>query len=98
MVQGTKNRGKGKKAKGAFKCDLGALKPKAKVAKDDYCLHCGNSGHWKWNCKVYLEELKKKKESETSTSSIHVIEINVSTASTSWVLDTGCGAHICGNV
>ncbi|PKI74525.1 hypothetical protein CRG98_005067 [Punica granatum] len=50
-VQGTKNRGKGKKAKGASKCDLGALKPKAKVAKDDYCFHCDNSGHWKRNCK-----------------------------------------------
>ncbi|PKI68476.1 hypothetical protein CRG98_011114 [Punica granatum] len=37
---GTKKRGKGKKkgkmAKGASKCDLGALKPKAKVANDDY--------------------------------------------------------------
>ncbi|PKI40812.1 hypothetical protein CRG98_038823 [Punica granatum] len=103
MVQGTKNRGKGKKqgkkAKGAFKCDLVALKPKAKVANDDYCFHYCNSGHWKRNCKVYLEELKKKKKgSETSTSGIHVVEINVYTASTSWVLDTECSAHICGNV
>ncbi|PKI48303.1 hypothetical protein CRG98_031305, partial [Punica granatum] len=102
MVQGTKKKGKGKKkgkkAKGASQYDSGALKPKAKVTKDDYCFHCGNSGHWKRNCKIYLEELKKKKGSETSTSGIHVIEINVSTASTSWVLDTGCGAHICGNV
>ncbi|PKI39849.1 hypothetical protein CRG98_039754 [Punica granatum] len=38
-----------KKAKGASKCDLGALKPKANVAKDDYCFHCGNTGHWKRN-------------------------------------------------
>ncbi|PKI39012.1 hypothetical protein CRG98_040610 [Punica granatum] len=98
MVHRTKKKGKGKKAKGASKYDSGALKPEAKVAKDDYCFHCGNSGHWKRNCKVYLEELKKKKGSETSTLGIHVIEINVSTASTSWVLDTGCSAHICGNV
>ncbi|PKI53617.1 hypothetical protein CRG98_025985 [Punica granatum] len=65
MVQGTKKKGKGKKkgkkAKGASKYELGALKPKAKVAKDDCCFHFGNSGHWKRNCKVYLEELKKKK-------------------------------------
>ncbi|XP_031392127.1 uncharacterized protein LOC116204198 [Punica granatum] len=65
MVQGTKKKGKGKnkdkKAKGASKYDSGALKPKAKVAKDDYCFHCGNTGHWKRNCKIYLEELRKKK-------------------------------------
>ncbi|PKI66183.1 hypothetical protein CRG98_013436 [Punica granatum] len=45
MVQGTKKKGKGKKAKGASKCDSGALKPNAKVAKDDCCFHYGNSGH-----------------------------------------------------
>ena len=32
-----------------------------------------------------------------STSSIFVIEVNLS-ISTSWVLDTGCGSHICSNV
>ncbi|PKI36625.1 hypothetical protein CRG98_042978 [Punica granatum] len=56
-------------------CDSGALKPKAKVAKDDCCFHCGNSGHWKRNCKVYLEELKKKKGSETSTSDTSVYNV-----------------------
>ncbi|PKI60372.1 hypothetical protein CRG98_019235 [Punica granatum] len=65
LFQGTKRKGKGKskgkRAKSASKYDLGVLKPKAKVAKDDYCFHCGNTGHWKRNCKVYLEELKKKK-------------------------------------
>ncbi|PKI73799.1 hypothetical protein CRG98_005783 [Punica granatum] len=52
---GTKRKGKGKskgkRAKGASKYDLGALKPKAKAVKDDYCFHCGNTGHWKRNCK-----------------------------------------------
>ena len=33
----------------------------------------------------------------TSNSGIFVIEINLST-SASWVLDTGCGSHICTNV
>ena len=32
-----------------------------------------------------------------STSSIFVIGVNLS-ISTSWVLDTGCGSHICSNV
>ncbi|PKI50684.1 hypothetical protein CRG98_028921 [Punica granatum] len=62
MVQGTKKKGKSKKAKSASKYDLGAMKPKAKVVNDDCCFHCGNIEHWKWNCKVYLEELKKKKD------------------------------------
>ncbi|PKI53380.1 hypothetical protein CRG98_026220 [Punica granatum] len=79
MVQGPKKKGKGKKkgkkAKGASKYDSSALKPKAKVAKDDCCFHCGNSGHWKRNCKVYLEELKKKKGSETSTSDTLVYNV-----------------------
>ena len=44
-----------------------------------------------------MEDLKKKKSSEATTSGIYVIEVNLST-STSWVLDTGCGSHICVNV
>ena len=53
--------------------------------------------HWKRNCKLYLEDLKKKKGSETTSLGIHAIEVNLST-SISWVLDTGCGSHICVNV
>ena len=44
-----------------------------------------------------MKDLKKKKGSETTSSSIYVIEVNLST-SVSWVLDTGCGSHICVNV
>ena len=45
-----------------------------------------------------MEDLKKKKVVVTaSDSGIYVIEVNLST-STSWVLDTGCGSHICINV
>ena len=44
-----------------------------------------------------MEDLKKKKSSEATTSGIYVIEVNLST-SPSWVLDTGCGSHICVNV
>ena len=46
-----------------------------------------------------MEDLKKKKTFETSSRGIYVIEVNVTTSgSTSWVLDTGCGAHICTNM
>ena len=44
-----------------------------------------------------MEDLKKKKSSEAITLGIYVIEVNLST-SASWVLDTGCGSHICVNV
>ncbi|KAK8997814.1 hypothetical protein V6N11_012351 [Hibiscus sabdariffa] len=51
-------------------------------------------GHWKRNYHVYREEVKKAKAVGASISSIYVIDVNMST-STSWVLDTGCGSHIC---
>ena len=41
----------------------GYLKPnslaKCKTLKKGKCFHCGAAGHWKHNCKKYLEELKK---------------------------------------
>ncbi|KAG8493075.1 hypothetical protein CXB51_010384 [Gossypium anomalum] len=49
------------------------------------------------NYPIYLEEIKKAKTSGTSASGIYVIDINLSTT-TSWVLDTGCGSHICTSV
>ncbi|MCQ7222035.1 DDE-type integrase/transposase/recombinase [Salmonella enterica] len=66
------------------------------MPKEGDCFHCGATGHWKRNCKVYLEDLKKKR-SETSASGIFVIEVKLSISS-SWVLDTGCASHICTNV
>ena len=46
----------------------------------------------------YMKDLKKKKKgSETTSLGIYVIEVNLS-ISVSWVLDTGCGSHICVNV
>ena len=54
------------------------------------------AGHWKRNCSLYLEEIKKN-GSKAFTLGIFVIKINLS-ISTSWVLDTGYGSHICANV
>ena len=54
-------------------------------------------GHWKRSCSAYLESLKKMKSVQIQDSSNFVIKDNLST-STSWVLDTGCGSHICINV
>ena len=101
MVQkgkGFKNKGKGKgKRKGKSNAQP-KPEPKAKAPKEGVCFFCNEPGHWKRNCKLYLEDLKKKKKTgETSSSGIYVIYINFSPSS-SWVLDTGCGSHICTNV
>ncbi|GKB67396.1 retrotransposon protein, putative, ty1-copia subclass [Tanacetum coccineum] len=65
-------------------------------AKDAICHQCGEVGHWRRNCIMYLAELMKiKKISQgASTSGIFTIEL-YSFPSTSWVYDTGCGTHIC---
>ena len=107
MVQkgkGFKNKGKGKgkgKVKGKGKSNAQPKpkpEPKAKAPKEGVCFFCNEPGHWKRNCKLYLEDLKKKKKTdETSSLGIYVIQINFSPFS-SWVLDTGCGSHICTNV
>ena len=97
-------KGKGKNYKGFQKSKpKPKLKPKSKAEsqaeppKEGICFFCNESGHWKRNCKLYLDDLKKKKGSGTTSSGIHVIEINLSTFD-SWVLDTGSGFHICTNV
>ncbi|KAK9019275.1 hypothetical protein V6N11_053801 [Hibiscus sabdariffa] len=88
-----KSKGSGKtKAKGK-----NVLKPKGAISKDGKCFHCNKSGHWKRNYPVYLEEVKKAKAVGASVSGIYVIDVNMSTSS-SWVLDTGCGSHICTSV
>ncbi|XP_052885251.1 uncharacterized protein LOC128293778 [Gossypium arboreum] len=101
MVRNNKGKGKAKvptKPKGKGKPNLGkgkaTLKPKGGVSKEGNYFHCGVTGHWKWNCPIYLEEIKKAKASGTSALGIYVIDINLSTT-TFWVLDTSCGSHIC---
>ena len=70
MVQngnGFKKKGK-KKVKGKGKGKAGKSnaqpkpKPKAKAPKEGVCFFCNELGHWKRNCKLYLEDLKKKKK------------------------------------
>lgn len=71
-------------------------KPKVGVPKEGECFHYNKSGHWRRNCPLYLQE--KKKASVASTLGIYVIEANLSTSCTSWVLDTRCGSHIYKNM
>nr|GEX07381.1 hypothetical protein [Tanacetum cinerariifolium] len=65
-------------------------------AKDAICHQCGEIGHWRRNCPVYLAELMKKKKlsQRASTSGIFTIKL-YSFPSKSWIYDTGCGTHIC---
>ena len=101
MVQngkGFKGKGKGKGKGKSNAQPKPKPQPKAKAPKEGVCFFQNEAGHWKRNYKLYLEDLKKKKKTgETSSSSIYVIQINFSPSS-SWVLDTGCGSHICTNV
>ena len=76
----------------------GGIKKKETATKGP-CHHCGKMGHWRRNCKSYLESLKEKKEKEkfsnAPTSGMFMIEINTAFENNTWVLDTGCGSHIC---
>ncbi|GJR65701.1 retrotransposon protein, putative, ty1-copia subclass [Tanacetum coccineum] len=99
------NQGKGKAKMGYAPVPAPPFAPKPKnpptpkkdnSVKDAICHQCGEVGHWRRNCSVYLAELlKKKKLSQgASTSGIFTIELYYF-PSTSWVYDTGCGTHIC---
>ncbi|KAL0406057.1 UNVERIFIED_CONTAM: hypothetical protein Slati_3919600 [Sesamum latifolium] len=54
---------------------------------NDVCMHCQGKGHWKRECPQLL-----------SNPGMFVVDINIISNSTSWVLDTGCGAHICNDL
>ncbi|KAK8558952.1 hypothetical protein V6N12_042241 [Hibiscus sabdariffa] len=54
-----------------------ALKPGGGISKDRKCFHCHKVGHWKRNCPLYLEEVKKGKANEMSSSGINVIDVNI---------------------
>ncbi|KAD5318112.1 hypothetical protein E3N88_18058 [Mikania micrantha] len=90
-------KGKGHvKKKGKGKAKVEPKEKKQKVSKDDPCFECGEIGHWKRNCLVNLKELKAKRDAgQTSGTNFMIqVELNVISSNT-WVLDTGCGTHIC---
>ena len=45
-----------------------------------------------------MGSFKKKVSNDPSTSGMFVIEVNNVSHNNQWVLDTGCGSHICTNV
>ncbi|KAK9669867.1 hypothetical protein RND81_13G160000 [Saponaria officinalis] len=68
---------------------------KAKATDANTCLYFREDGHWKMECPKYQEDLKNG--NVASTSGMYMIKIYFAD-STSWVLDTECGSHICTNV
>ncbi|KAL0329203.1 UNVERIFIED_CONTAM: hypothetical protein Sradi_4907000 [Sesamum radiatum] len=54
---------------------------------NDICAYCREKGHWK---RIY--------PNLSSDQGMFVVEVNMVTNSASWVLDTGCGAHICNDL
>ncbi|KAL0451296.1 UNVERIFIED_CONTAM: hypothetical protein Slati_1107700 [Sesamum latifolium] len=54
---------------------------------NNVCMHCQGKGYWKRECPQLL-----------SNPGMFVVEINMISNSASWVLDTGCGAHICNDL
>nr|GEU62651.1 hypothetical protein [Tanacetum cinerariifolium] len=69
---------------------------KDNLVKDAIFHQCGEVGHWRRNCPVYLAELMKKKKLSqgANTAGIFTIELYYF-PSKSWIYDTGCGTHIC---
>ncbi|GKB61470.1 retrotransposon protein, putative, ty1-copia subclass [Tanacetum coccineum] len=90
---------KGKAAKG--KSDRGSKRKfESEIAptgdpKEAVCFYCNTKGHWKRSCPKYLKDLKDGKVEKGGHSGMFMIELHNTTTSDSWVLDTGCGTHIC---
>ena len=66
MVQPKEMKKKGRAKKPKKAGPQKATKPK--VPKEGKCFHCGETGHWKRNCKKYLAEIKKTKAAVTAQS------------------------------
>nr|GEW89812.1 hypothetical protein [Tanacetum cinerariifolium] len=100
--KGSHGKGKGKIGNASNNA-LFASKPKTppppkkdNPTKDAICHQCGEVGHWRRNCPVYLVELIKKKKLSQGASTLGIFTIELySFPSKSWIYDTGCGTHIC---
>ena len=76
----------------------GESNAKEKVSKENVeCFYCHKKGHYKVECRKFLATQTSKPEA-ASASGIFVIENFLSLSSTTWVLDTGSGSHICNDL
>ena len=64
------------------------------TAPKETCFYCGHVGHWKRNCKAYLESKRKVACDAPSSSGIYVIKVNNVSLNNIWVYDTNYGSYI----
>ena len=64
------------------------------TAPKETCFYCGQVGHWKRNCKAYLESKKKVTCDAPSSLGIYVIKVNIVSPKNIWVYDTNYGSYI----
>ncbi|GJZ09165.1 retrotransposon protein, putative, ty1-copia subclass [Tanacetum coccineum] len=86
-IQGKSNRGSKRKAKSKI--------TPTSDPKEAMCFYRNTKGHWKRSCLKYLKDLKDGKVEKGGHSGMFMIELHNTITSDSWVLDTGCGTHIC---
>ena len=101
--KGTKGKGKvsaagpSNQAKGKGNAS-GTSQPKPKKDAVKRCFYCQGEGHWKRDCPKYKEDVAAGRDTSKGTiSDIYMIEINHASTAT-WVLDTGCGSHLCNHL
>jgi hypothetical protein len=108
-IQGTAKKGKVSHPRGKGKAKVGqsnqGLKRKfdPEIApstdpNEAICFYCQEKGHWKRSCPKYLDEVKKNKAIGGGSSGMFMIELHSISTSSSWVLDSGCGTHICADL
>ncbi|GJW49171.1 retrotransposon protein, putative, ty1-copia subclass [Tanacetum coccineum] len=85
---------KGNSNRGSKRKDESDIAPTSDP-KEAVCFYCNTKWHWKCSCPKYLKDLKDGKVKKGSHSGLFMIELHNTTTLDSWVLDTGCGTHIC---
>ena len=93
----TKQNWKGKAQASGSKAKFGSDTPHVSNPKEADCFYCHEKGHWKRSCPKYLQDIKDGKVKPSSAGIYTILSNNLSSFH-SWVLDTGCGFHICCNL
>ena len=78
------------KRKVSLKVKKKVSKTEKKAAKGGKCFYCGKEGHWKRNCKEYLDSVKSKE------GMVLVLETSVvEKFNNFWIVDSGATNNVC---